>query len=451
MRQFVWYRSFKTALIMDYSECLAYIESLSPTLEKPSLTRISSFMACHGDWQNQYQVIHVGGTNGKGSTVALIDSIARASALKVGRFTGPHLLRWNERFHFDGKQISDEEFAGIGTRMRAWSEEFGQKYPELGPLTWFEYLTAMAFYWFAKKSVDLAVIEVGLGGRFDATNIVENVLVSVITNVDLDHTQILGNTVEQIAFEKAGIIKKGVPVVTGAVGASLNVIQDRSRELDCELIAIADHVGLPSRIANDFETCRNSLALPGAYQQTNGLLATAAFHASGLAERSKNARKAIRDGFEDAFWPGRLHFVEAENLILDGAHNPAGALALRTTLEQLYPLAHFQFVIGCFENKNAEKIVDALVRPGDKVYASQAATKRATYDKARLAAFCRERGAHATTFESITEAFKAAKQNQSNELIVVTGSFATVREVMFALGWHSVEDGRPESVKISGQ
>ncbi|HEY9732739.1 MAG TPA: folylpolyglutamate synthase/dihydrofolate synthase family protein [Drouetiella sp.] len=439
---------------MDYSDCLSYIESLSPTLEKPSLTRIAAFMAEHGNWQNQYPVIHVAGTNGKGSTVALLDSVARAAGFKVGRFTGPHLLRWNERFHVDGKAISDVEFARIGTYIRQHSEGFGARHPEIGPLTWFEFLTSIAFFWFAESGVDLAVVEVGLGGRFDATNVVGNVLCSVITNIDLDHTHILGNTVEEIAFEKSGIIKAGVPVVSGATGAALDVIRSRCEQSGSALFALADPPtgALATAIATDFDAAKHSLALLGAYQQENGMLAVAAFHISGLASRCPgDGAKVIQVGFERAYWPGRLQLVSGavgkQQIFLDGAHNAAGASALRAALDRLHPDARFHFVIGCFENKNARQIVEALVRAGDRVYASQAATRRATFDKEQLAAFCQERGAVASTYDTIAEAFNMAVQ--SSEFVVVTGSFATVREVMLALGWKSVEDGSPECVKIS--
>jgi dihydrofolate synthase/folylpolyglutamate synthase len=349
-------------------------------------------------------------------------------------------------------------------------------------------LTSLAFYWFAEQRVDLAVIEVGLGGRFDATNVVENVLVSVITNIDLDHTHILGNTVEEIAFEKSGIIKAGVPVVSGATGAALDVIRARCDELGCKLYSEFD-----DRIHRDFDAAKKSLALLGSYQQKNGLLAVAAFHISGLTERCKqNPAKVIQSGFETAYWPGRLQLIRGaeskKEIILDGAHNTAGAVALRSALDRMHPDAKFQFVIGCFENKNARQIVDALVRTGDSVYASQAATKRATYDKEQLALFCKERGASAATYDTIADAFHAANANAANaaggnaanagdanpanfanvnpadshmanasvfstdieaDIIVVTGSFATVREVMLALGWKSVEDGSPECVRIS--
>jgi dihydrofolate synthase/folylpolyglutamate synthase len=217
------------------------------------------------------------------------------------------------------------------------------------------------------------------------------------------------------------------------------------------LFPLAQHLegALGQKIHNDFELCKDSLALVGSYQHMNGLLAVAAFHISGLAERTKrNSAEIIRHGFESAYWPGRLQIVDDERIVLDGAHNAAGALALRSALDRLHPNSQFQFVIGCFENKNARQIVDALIRSGDRVYASQAATRRATYDKEQLAAFCTDRGAAASTFDSIADAFHAARQ-ESDRFVVVTGSFATVREVMIALGWKSVEDGCPECVKIS--
>src|SRR6185369_3255745 len=154
---------------MNYLQTLAYIESLSPTLERPSLKRIQLFMEEQGQPQDTFPSLHVAGTNGKGSTVAILDNVLRAAQLKVGRFTGPHLLRWNERFHLNGMPIEDERFAQLASRLREKSEDFGRRHEDLGPLTWFEFLTAIAFFFFAEEKVDIGVFEVGLGGRFDAT------------------------------------------------------------------------------------------------------------------------------------------------------------------------------------------------------------------------------------------------------------------------------------------
>src|SRR5262249_13929104 len=148
-------------------------------------------------FQNTITCFHVGGTNGKGSTVAILDAILASTGRKVGRFTGPHIMRFNERFALDGKTIDDQTFAEIATITQQRSLEFAARHPEFGPLTWFEFLSAMAFFYFTRERADVCVLEVGLGGRFDATNIVDNVLGTIITNIDLDHTQFLGDTREK--------------------------------------------------------------------------------------------------------------------------------------------------------------------------------------------------------------------------------------------------------------
>ena len=396
---------------MNYLECVAYIESLSPTLETPGLTRISRFLAENGNWQNQFPVIHVGGTNGKGSTVAILANIIEQSGLCVGRFTGPHLLKWNERFHIGGKAIEDAEFARLGTFIRQQSEDFGNRHTELGPLTWFEYLAALAFYWFAEKHIDVAVIEVGLGGRFDATNVVENVLASVITNIDLDHTRILGNTVEEIASEKAGIIKNNAPVFTCATGSALSVIEQKSLSASTDLFAVSIAAKLRrisggnkslsarlSKVIPCFDSCLDELNLLGSFQQGNALLATASYFASGLAERFSDQEllSNLKNAFRSVYWPGRMQYLPSRSLILDGAHNPAGARALRESLSNIFPNKKLRFVISCYENKDAVQLLDALVSKNDFVYLSEAATRRATYKKEDLALYCREKEINAS-------------------------------------------------------
>jgi len=451
---------------MNYLQSVAYIESLSPTLEKPGLSRIAKFMAGHGDCQNQYKVFHVGGTNGKGSTVAVLDSIIQQTGKRVGRFTGPHLLRWNERFHIDGKPIEDMVFAQLATKVREQSEFFGRS-DELGPLTWFEFLTALAFQWFAISKVDVAVMEVGLGGRFDATNIVENVAATIITNVDLDHTHILGDTVEQIAFEKAGIVKAKVPVVTGAQGGAWPVIRQKCASLAAPLYTCTldgEHQfnatvdgGADKQVCafarQLFNRHKGELALPGGYQLGNAFAATVALIASGVnfGLSADELDRAVGAGFAKVYWPGRSQYLPRRNLILDGAHNPAGARALRNCLDEMFPDQPTAFVVSCFENKNAPKIVDELLHKGDRLFLSEAAGRRATYNKQELADYCRQAGYDVTVSATIAAAYEAARLNrQPNETIVCTGSFATVRELMQHLQWHLVEDGRPECAKIIG-
>jgi dihydrofolate synthase/folylpolyglutamate synthase len=447
---------------MNYLEAISYIESLSPTLEKPGLSRIGKFMAAHGDCQNQYKVFHVGGTNGKGSTAAILDSIIQQTGKRVGRFTGPHLLRWNERFHLDGQPIEDAVFAELATTVQKQSQAFGRS-DELGPLTWFEFLTALAFQWFAANNVDFAVMEVGLGGRFDATNIVENVAATIITNIDLDHTHILGDTVEQIAFEKAGIVKAKVPVVTGALGAAWPVISEKCKSLEAPLYSCDAQFNVTvDGVADErvsayarqlFDRHKSQLALGGSYQLRNAFAATVALVASGVnfGLAADELDRAVGAGFAKVYWPGRWQSIASLKLILDGAHNPAGARELRKCLDEMFPHQRRAFVISCFENKNAPKIVDELGRPGDRLFLSEAAVRRATYDKEELADYCRQAGYDVTVSPTIAAAYEAARLNlEPNEMIVCTGSFATLREVMQHLHWQLVEDGRPECAKIIG-
>lgn len=407
------------------------------------------FMSEHGQVQDKLSTIHIGGTNGKGSTVAIVDSVLRAAGLKVGRFTGPHLLRWNERFHVDGKPIADEVLARYASKLRALSEEFGERHPEHGHLTWFEFLTAIAFFYFSEEKVDVAVFEVGLGGRWDATNVISKPLVSAITTVDLDHTHILGDTVAQIAREKSGIIKKGVPVVTATDGDALAEISEKAKELGCPLYRCQAPHSVSGPTAVDLSHYRNvhdQLALPGEYQQLNGLVAAAVLQ---LADRvlKRNLSTDLADGFRRVYWPGRLQILPADDIVFDGAHNVAGARALRRSLDDLFPNGRRSFVLSFFQHKNVSGAVDLLVRPGDLVFASEAQTTRSICPAAEIVQLCEQRGAQATAYKTIADALHAAQAavGGSDEPLVITGSFATIKECMLALGWHTVEDGLAET------
>jgi dihydrofolate synthase/folylpolyglutamate synthase len=451
---------------MNYLETLAYIESLSPTLERPSLSRIGAFMAEQGNPQDRFPVFHVGGTNGKGSTVAILDSLLRRAGFRVGRFTGPHLLRWNERFHLNGVAIQDQNLARIATEIRHQSQEFGARHSDLGPLTWFEFLTALAFYYFAEQNIEVAVFEVGLGGRFDATNIVSNVLCSAVTNVSLDHMHILGDTVEAIAFEKGGIFKSGVPSVTAAEGSALETLVKRAQELGSALylstpqheLKAATNGGAAKRVTGwqemlqAFESTSAELTLLGEHQRQNARVALsciclASEHDAEFGVRVRDSRlqtsSVLSEALSRVYWPGRLQMLnERDHIFLDGAHNPAGAQSLSLALDQLYPGRNRCFVVSCFANKNADKMVAQLVRQGDRVFISEAATRRATVSKEELATIVRKFGAEAYVYETVPQAFTAAlEQRAPNQPLIATGSFATVREVMSSLGWSAVEDG----------
>ena len=437
---------------MNYLESIAYLDSLSPTLEKPGLNRISVFLAEHGAPQNAIPTFHVGGTNGKGSTVAILDSVLRQCGFKVARFTGPHLLRWNERFHVDGCAIEDGQFAAYASELRTLSEAFAIKHPKLGALTWFEFITVLAFRFFADQKVDISVVEVGLGGRFDATNVLDNLLASVITNVDLDHKHILGDTVELIAVEKAGIINESIPVITAAKGAALDVIAKKALALNAPLYALFGSSA--KQITEIFpENAEQSPhLLMGEHQKANALLAYAALRFC-VGKMGDEIRARLDTGWEqglsNTYWAGRMQYLPKLNVILDGAHNPAGAIALRAALDAHFCDKKCLFVITCFDNKDALGILQAVTRSGDRIFFSEAKSRREVFSNERLQEISSQLGIQSKKFQTVAVALaEAIKGRCDDEIIVATGSFATVRESMLALDWHCVEDGRKESGRI---
>lgn len=458
--------------LMNYLEAKTYLESLAPTLTRPTLERVRRFMDSHPHLSS-VPCIHIGGTNGKGSTVAIADSVLRSLGYTVGRFTGPHLLRWNERFHVNGTAISDEAFARLSTELRALSEKFGVENPDIGALTWFEFLTVIAFMHFVECHVDIAVIEVGLGGQFDATNVVTNPLTTVITNVSLDHTHLLGDTVEKIAFEKAGIIKSNVPVVTACQGAALDEVLRNAKEKSAPVFALTESgeiamfengTKVRSVSNSSFDSLiRQNLALQGSYQLANGQIALIALAAANRLERlplsveetlnpkvtpeilveriEKADHDLLASGLRNVRWAGRLQYLPGYDLLLDGAHNPAGAKALRDSLEQLYPEKKLLYVLSSFESKDVVRLLEGLVRGGERVFVAEAKGRRSSHSKEFLLNCLRELGAEGESFASIAEAVDAARQRrESNEVVVVSGSFAAVKETMQHLSFSCVED-----------
>jgi dihydrofolate synthase / folylpolyglutamate synthase len=491
---------------MNYKESVAYIQSLVPTLERPTLARIKLFMGEENDIQNEYKCFHVGGTNGKGSTATILETILASTGLKVGKFTGPHIMRFNERFAIGGKAIDDHEFAEIATIVRGKSDAFASRHEDFGRLTWFEFLTAMAFFFFAKNKIDCAVLEVGLGGRFDATNIAENVAATIITNIDLDHTQILGDTVEKIAFEKAGIMRNGVPVITGAKGAGLAELKAQAIEKGAILISLpdgkADYVS-PSE-QQKIDEAVEFLSLSGPHQKGNAELAIVALLASKFVTPKDRFLNQLADTLKNVYFPGRMQCLNNKILIMDGAHNPAGAKALRQALDERLAAkrsnrspgesnnqrsdsksssqpSNYCFILGFFGNKNAPEFLKELLRKGDRVIAVEAEVRRSTYPKEEIVARCAELGIESTIAASMSEALKMARVDdvligagaKSNQLsktslnsfektgnsspnptqitdnrvdkdgeVVVTGSFAVLNELMLTLGWQTVDDGR---------
>ncbi|CAN5293364.1 folylpolyglutamate synthase/dihydrofolate synthase family protein [soil metagenome] len=457
---------------MNYQESLDYIKSLVPTLERPSLSRVEQFFNALGQPQSKLACFHIGGTNGKGSVSTLLASMLETLGHRCGKFTGPHLLSFNERFVVNGQAISPEQFAQIASDAKHLSDEFALDHQDLGALTWFEFLTAMAIAYFAQEQARYSVFEVGMGGRFDATNILTNVLVTVLTNVDLDHMQFLGDTREKIAFEKSGILKEKVPVVTTCDGAALAVIAARAKELQCPLYILSNFSGAHDlgdlfakfeiqylvdspendRVRSFVKLLKNEFfiqgsaafvsGLSGSYQLVNILTALVALAASGVIDKRLDTSderqatiQALKIGLAKASWPGRFEIFENPKMILDGAHNPHGAQALRASLLEKFGPVNFVFVLSCFENKDAEELLHSLLSSGDTLFAFAPTSERKMHKAETLVQIAEKFGAHAYVVNNFAEALQrsqAVLANAADEhyapYLIATGSFATVRE-----------------------
>ncbi|MBU0671863.1 MAG: bifunctional folylpolyglutamate synthase/dihydrofolate synthase [Candidatus Margulisbacteria bacterium] len=319
-----------------------YLQSLEKFGINLGLKRITHLLDRLENPQLKFKSIHIAGTNGKGSTAAMTASILKEAGYKVGLYTSPHILDYTERIKINGKDISGSELEEGLRRVKRASE--GLKKGKKAEPTIFEVLTAVAFWYFAKKKVDVAVVEVGLGGRLDATNVL-NPLVSIITNIDLEHTEVLGRTLAKIAKEKAAIIKPAVPVVTAETKPEpLRVIRKAAEKAGSLLVQAKGY---------DSKTIPN---LAGEHQKLNAACAVSAVRLAGI----NVTRSQIVSGLRKTEWPGRFQVISRKPLIImDGAHNPAGAKALKVTIQQRFP-GKYTVIYGCQKTKDFKKFLQEL-------------------------------------------------------------------------------------------
>jgi dihydrofolate synthase/folylpolyglutamate synthase len=343
---------------MNYQEALAYLDKTSNRGIKPGLERTLLMLEKLGHPEKGLSYVHVTGTNGKGSVASMLASIFQAAGLKTGKFTSPHLEKWNERVNICGQDVSDDALAVALSKAKDAAGFVGE---DLGNPSQFELLTVAAFWLFHEAGLDIVVLEVGMGGLLDATNVIVPEC-AVITNVGLDHTEYLGDTLEAIATEKAGIIKPGVPVVTAAESVALNVIVDTAAHLkapthifrsDFTAIALGGHINQQKFIFRGGAFVANfTLNLGGYHQVVNAALAV--MTAKILAKKYPAITlDAIMEGLDRVVWPGRLELHQQHpDILLDGAHNINGALALRTALDKYYPTKNVVFVLGMMKDKD---------------------------------------------------------------------------------------------------
>ena len=327
---------------MNYDEAIELITSKDNFYIDLGLDRISQALDKLGNPQDELSCIHVAGTNGKGSCCAMFDSVLREAGYNTGLYTSPHIWEYTERIKVNGIDIPKEKFAYYVEKIKAINIR----------LTEFEILTITAFLYFRDINVDYVILETGLGGRLDATNVIKKNLCAIITHIDLDHTDRLGNTKEKIAFEKAGIIKKECPVITSM---GFESIRDRADELDSLFIMVSPYVN---------PKFTEALSLKGSHQAENlALVLTALNHLFPNMDET-----TIINGLRKVKHPCRFEFFKDKNLIIDACHNPNGIQALRENLDSYFPNEKRRFIFGCLRTKDYEKMMNILFRDGDEVY-----------------------------------------------------------------------------------
>jgi len=403
-----------------------YLEGLSPLSMRFGLSRVERALQALGHPERAAPVLHVAGTNGKGSTCAMAAASLRAAGLRVGLYTSPHLVAFNERIQVDGAPLSDADLAAAVEAVRAASPWHEAGAPE-DRLTYFEVATLAAFVHLARARVDVAVVEVGLGGRLDATNAVAPA-VTAVARIGLDHTQLLGETVEAVAREKAGIFKPGVPAVIHAWQPP------GVREL---LAAEAARVGAPLTVAP--AGWSGPLALLGPHQQGNAGLAAAALRALRAAGLPVG-EEAIAEGLATARWPGRLERVG--EVLLDGAHNPDGAAALAAALSALHPGRPAELVFGVLADKDHRGMLSALAPVVRRLHLVTPASARAR-PAAEVAGLAALLGLPADVHGGVAEALACARGAAAGGVgagpVVVAGSLYLVGEARALLS----ADGPP--------
>ena len=414
-----------------YQKSLDYLYSLEKFGMIFGLTQVERILSATGNPHKEIQAIHIGGTNGKGSTAAMMSSILQKEGYRVGLYTSPHLIRFTERIKVNGKEIEEEEVAALTEWMKKEIETAGIA----PPFTFFDFTTAMALHYFKQKLVDLAILEVGLGGRLDSTNVVDP-LISIITNIAKDHEEYLGKTILKIAKEKAGIIKKGRPLITAATQPQvLRLFSKICQEKGTPFFRVGKEFRYARAEDGDFDyeglnrkLWSIHLNLRGFHQIIN---AATAFGVMEVLEDLgyRVSTDAMIEGLGEVEWPGRLEMVSSSpRVILDGAHNPAGALVLKESLEKEFQFQRLILLIGIMKDKDIQSMLRLLAPLADHIILTRPHTDRATPPSLLKKALGRS-GKKAEIVEDLNKAIeRGLSLVQKEDLLCITGSLYTVGE-----------------------
>ena len=412
---------------MTYDRAYEYIEQCNSLGSVPGLDSIEELLHRLGDPQDELKFIHIAGTNGKGSTLAYISTVFKAAGFRVGRYISPTISEYLERFDIGGRHMSRKAFAEYIDRIRTVCAEMvadGHRHP-----TSFEIETAMAFLYFRDKRCDIVVLECGMGGRLDATNVVKTTVIEVFAHIALDHMQYLGDTIEAIATEKAGIIKPGTAVVSGIQSKeALDVIRAECKKSNAKLYELAKDDVTYRRLTvkgTDFAYCGRKFRTPllGVHQIYNAALAIKAIDV--LKDRMPDVYGRINDdvirkGLDQTVWPGRLQILSVRPyVIIDGAHNPDGALRLKEAVDLYFKDKRKLLIMGMLKDKDINAVADIMCRDADMVFTVTPCDNPRALRSVDLAHVVREYNTNVTSLDSVAEAVEMAGLCADDKSVII--------------------------------
>ena len=420
---------------MNYEQALEYIHAVNWTFCKPGLERITSLCKALGNPQDKLRFIHVAGTNGKGSTSAMLASVLQNAGYRTGLYTSPYICTFCERIRIDGENIPKEKLAALTEKIRPIADAMEDKPTE------FELITALAFAYFADCECDVVVLEVGLGGRLDSTNVIQNTVLSIITGIDFDHTALLGNTIEEIAVEKAGIIKENRPVLFGGfAGTAYDTVQRVAMEKNAPFYTVDRSSYAQKEATLDgtvFDYCQYSdLCLPllGTYQSYNVTLVLTAIELLNKQGFTID-EEAVRQGLALVRWPARFELLSRNPIIIyDGGHNPEGVRAAVSGIKFYFPNQRVNILSGVMADKKRDEMIETMKPIVAHAFAVTPNNPRAlaAKDYAAELAFC---GLSTSYYGSVAEGVQAAIESSKKEGIplVCLGSLYLYEEVEAAV------------------
>ena len=415
---------------MTYKESLEYIDELKKLGSKPGLSRVTELAAKLHNPQDSLKIIHVTGTNGKGSVCAMLDVILQKAGYKTGRFSSPWIERINEYISLNGKEISDDEFAKLISEVKLKADEMIESPTE------FEMIAVAALIYFKQKKCDIVIMETGMGGLSDATNFIEKPILSIITGVAIDHTKFLGETIEEIAAQKAGIIKEGIPVLFGGDDElAYKVIEKVADQKKSEIYRTAEkslNIISSNICGNIFEYRGLEISIPlaGVYQPKNAMIAIDAadiLSTQGVEITDQN----IIDGLKEVKWKGRFEVLRTKPVfIFDGGHNVNGILNFAKTIKDYYGDKKVNILTGVMKDKEYKKIANILALLAEEVFTVTPDNPRALVAKEYAENF-KEYGVKTTAYDNISDAVKQALvvSEEKNIPLIAIGSLYMYKDV----------------------